>query len=224
MITMQRIAIATAILITLFCLPATANASDWQARLHGQWVSSSGEFFAGQDFDDSFGLYVGAERRLGERWGVELGLSRAELESTERFSLDFFGFSFLTQVEAVVETTAVTVAFNYHLPSSSRADVYLAPVVGWAFVDAELETRVDIDFPFGLPGIPITTGESDTADLGADDSFLYGLRLGVDWPIGDAGWAFSGAVDYNVLELEADGASFTDLDPLRVGVGFAYAF
>ena len=50
MITMPRI--AAALFITLFCFPVSeAEASDWQARLHGQWVSSSGEFFAGQGFD-----------------------------------------------------------------------------------------------------------------------------------------------------------------------------
>lgn len=218
--------IAAAFLVSFLLLPApNAEAADWQFRLHGQWVSSSGEFFAGQDFDDAFGVYAGVERRLGERWGVELGIGWNELEAGESFSLDFFGFSVLTEVDAVVETTALTVALNYHLsPPSSRADVYLAPVIGWAFLDADLETRVDVDFPFGLPGIVITSGDVGNVDLGADDSFLYGLRLGADWPLGDAGWAVSGAIDYSVLELEADGADIADLDPLRVGLGFAFAF
>ena len=218
----SRICLLALLVAATWTLPAAA--ADWRARVHGQWVSSSGELLA-DDLSDGVGLYLGAEYRLSDRWGVEVGLGLNELEADQRLRFDFFGFSIVTDIEATVQSTPLTAAVNYYLtPRSAHGELYVAPMIGWAFLDVEVETRIDVDFPFAPPGIPILVDDVGTNDLPVDDSFLYGLRLGFDWPIGDAGWSVSSAVDYSVIELESSSATATDLDPLRVGVGFARSF
>ncbi|MEM9556395.1 MAG: outer membrane beta-barrel protein [Acidobacteriota bacterium] len=204
---------------------AAAEASDWTARLHSQWVSSGGELLADEDLDDAFGVYLGAEYRVAERWGIEIGVGHSTLEAEQNMVLSIFGFVVDTELQAEVEVTPLTVAFNYHfLPESDRTDVYLAPVIGWAFLDASIDSRIAFETPIGFPGIPIEIDDVGSIDLEVDDTFLYGVRLGVDWPLGDSTWKLSSAIDYTVIELESDGLTLTDLDPLRIGVGVARRF
>ena len=213
-------------------LPATAPAQDWQARLHGQWVSSSLETFDGAELGDGSGFYLGAEKRLNERWGVEVGIGRSELESEETIQLDFFGLSIATEIGNRVEWMPLTLAANYHFPTGGDVDIYIAPRIGWAFMDdLEIRTNVDVGGGIVLPGFPIVftlpdfgpTG-SEVVSLDLDDAFLYGLRFGLERPFGDGTWSFSAALSLDVIELESDVGSFGDLDPLSVGIGVSRRF
>lgn len=210
---------------------AGSAAGETILRLQGQAVTSSADPLGlGDDLDTGVGVYLGAEFRLGERYGVEVGVSRTELEQSA--TLDLFLFSVDTTAELTV--TPLTVAFNIHLTPGSRYDFYLAPKIGWAFFD-DLEIRTDADFSgLGFPGFPIFGGLTviptepvrTSSQLGVEDQFLFGLRLGFDVPFGEGGWRFTSAIDYTDLELELDlveGAS-VGLDPLQIGVGVGWAF
>lgn len=216
---------ATTFLLLAFA--STVGAQEWNGRLLGQWISSSGSAFGTEDFDDGFGIYLGLERRLGERWGIEVGIGRAELEATETVSFDFIGGTISSVVEASLQWTPITLGANFHLTPRNRADIYIGPRIGIALADdLEFVTRLDIDgfptFP-GFPNIPVEIPGDvlppQTTTFSTDDAFLYGARLGIDWPIGEGGWALAGAIDYTVLELEFEDLFATDLDPLAVSVG-----
>ena len=216
-----------AITVLLLAFASASHAQDWNGRLLGQWISSSSAAFGDEDFDDGFGIYLGLERRLGERWGIEVGVGRAELEASQTVAFDLIGGSFISEVEASLQWTPVTVGANYHLTPRSQADVYIGPRIGVALADdLELVTRIDIDgfptFP-GFPNIPVNLPGAglppQTTSLETDDAFIYGARLGLDWPLGDGGWALSGAIDYTVLEIESEDFFEIDVDPLAVSVG-----
>lgn len=215
--------------LPLLAITPSASAQDWNARLLGQWISSSASAFGGEDFDDGFGLYLGLERRLNDRWGIEFGLGVAELEAKERIGFDFFGSSFGTEVETSLQWVPLTVAANFHLTPQRDFDLYIAPRAGVALVDdLEIAVLVDINgfptFP-SFPGIPIDIDFPNidipvqTTTFAVDDTFIYGARLGFDWPLGGQGWGLSGAVDYTVMELDLQGLASTDLDPLAVSFG-----
>lgn len=211
-----------------------AGADDWQARIHGQYVSGSAQVLGDQELDEGVGLYLGVERRLGARWGVEVGIGRAEAEAEETTQLDFFGLSVRTDIVASLEWTPLAVAANYHLTPSRDFDFYVAPRVGFVFVDDfEVETRVDLDGGIIFPGLPILGGfpllgpdfgpdGSQTVVLDIDDTWFYGLRLGFDRPFADGPWSFSAALTYDIVELEAEDGGVADLDPLSIGLGVAY--
>ncbi len=202
---------------------APLSAADVTLRLQGQVVSSSTTTIGlTGDFGTGPGAYLGAEFRLNDRFGIEVGAAWAELEETEVFAGEFSG----STSTASITFNPVTVAFNIHLTPQKRFDVYIAPKIGWAFVDdLELSTRFDFnDFPF--PDI----GRTFLAEFPADGQFIFGLRLGFDLPFGDSPWSFSSSVDYTDLDPDLDffaGDFELDpigLDPVSIGAGVAYSF
>ena len=224
----HRLHLALVITLALIAPATFAGEGDWTVRIHGQWISSSGSAFGGEDFDEGAGLYVGFERRLNNRWGLEFGIGQAELEANQQLSVDFLGLSFVTDVEASLEWMPVTLGANYHLTPGRGVDVFLGPRVGYAFVDdLQIDTRVDLGGLPSLPGLPIFIDfppldlPAQSTTVRTDDVFLYGLRLGLDWPLGDHGWGLSGAIDYTVMELELEDTAAADLDPFTVAFGFS---
>ena len=68
---------------------------------------------------------------------------------------------------------------------------------------------------------------SETATVDADDDFAWGARLGLDIPIGGAGWSLHTAVSYIDTELDIgtdDGRDRLSFDPLLATVGIGYRF
>ena len=220
------------VLALVLVLGTPALAQDWQARFHGQWISSSAETVNSAGLGDGVGAYFGVERRLNDRWGIEVGIARGELDSKETVSLGFFGLTIDTEIRSQQEWMPLTLAANYHLPTRGDFDLYLAPRIGWVFFDdLEIATRVDGNGTIFLPGFPVSLEVPDLGEpgdqrlsIGIDDAFLYGLRLGFERPFGSGGWSLSGAVSLDVIELESDQGAVGDLDPLTVGIGFARRF
>lgn len=211
--------------------PALAQSGDWQFRLMGQWVTGSGDdVFVSGGLDDGVGVYLGLERRITDRWGVELGVGWSELEGSEQFGIDFLGLSARASVEASADWVPVSLAANFHLTPQREFDLYVAGRVGWAVFD-DVEVVTDFEFDFGpFPGPPIIVpDEPESFRYSAEDTVFYGLRFGGDWPVGDGGWHLTGALDVTFLELEfnseaRDELGFpidvtTDLDPVSVGFG-----
>ena len=212
-------------------------------RVQGQVTSSDGDALGlGDDFGTSAGAYVGLEWRLNERLGIEAGLGWTELEQSGTVD----GFIAIIESTATLTINPVTVALNVHLTPGSRYDVYLAPRIGWAFL-GDLEIRNEINFSNlpgipGFPGIPLPTfptvpgfPTSQTVDIPVEDQFVYGLRLGFDAPFGNSAWSFSSSLDLLGVDLELDfgatprpGRNISSpavaLDPISLGLGFAYRF
>ncbi len=221
------------ILGTFFWMTAApaAFARDVQLRVLGQAVVSDLDALGlGVDFDTGVGFYAGVEYQWSERLGVELGVGWLELEQSAQQDL------FIGSVSTTATLTAkpVTVGLNVHLTPDSRFDFYVAPRIGWAFIDdLELSTQVDIgSFPFPtFPGLPLFPtfpgfGVPVQTELGVEDQFIFGLRLGFDVPFGDSAWSLASSVDYTDMELELDagGGAGLGIDPLTIGVGFGVSF
>ena len=223
------------VLLLSLTFSGTAIAEDWELRLLGQWVTTSEDAFS--NLDDGSGVYLGLERRLNDRWGLELGVGWNQLDGSESQSFDFFGFQFESRFETEVEWLPVSVAGNYHLTPQADFDLYVAGRVGWAFFrDVQFRSELSLfDLAFGSDlGLIIDSGPQ-TINFEAEDAFFYGLRLGFDRPFGDSSWALSATVDWTALELEYDpGAGLprdpdgfpvtiasvgVDLDPVTVGFG-----
>lgn len=226
------------LLLTVLCLPAIATADDWELRASGQWVTTSVDAFA--DLDDGTGLYLGLERRLTDRWGVELGLGWNQLDGSDVQSFDSGTIRIESRFEEELEWLPLSLAGNFHLTPDAGFDVYVSGRVGWAFFDdLKIKTSQTIELgpPFG------TIDSQADLELATEDAFFYGVRLGFDRPFGTSGWAFSATVDWTALELEIDTRSAfgpvvddplpgeipitpvkVDLDPITVGVGVSKRF
>ncbi|MEM7352796.1 MAG: outer membrane beta-barrel protein [Acidobacteriota bacterium] len=207
------------------------EAADVTLRLQGQVVTSSASSVGlDEDFGSSPGAYLGAEFRLNDRFGIEVGAAWAELEESERFDT---GLGIL-ETEARVTFTPVTVALDIHLTPQKPYDLYVAPKIGWAFVD-DLEVLNRTEFP-SFPGFPTGFNQTFTVDIPTEDTFVLGLRVGFDLPFGDGPWSFSSSVDYLDLPAEISlsqpgrrnvgGPSSVDvdIDPLSIGAGVGYKF
>ena len=206
-----------------------ALAEDWQFRALGQWNSLSDEVLS--EVDEGLGVYLGVERRLSDRWGVEVGLGWNQVDGSVSETIDIFGITFESRIDSEVEWLPVSAAGNFYLTPRSDFDLYVSGRVGWAFFrDVQVTTDVDISgLPF--PG-PVIDPDPQTVDFTTDDVFFYGVRVGFDRPFGDGGWSVSATADWTVLELEYDPRSAfappfadpiptvsADLDPVTVGVG-----
>ena len=104
------------------------------------------------------------------------------------------------------------VGLNYHLTPSSRADLYLGPLVSYVFYE-------DIMLQYG----------SEDALFEIDDDFAFGAALGLDLYVGAEGhWSLNASLRY--LETSVGGVENgeepfeLDYDPLILGFGFGYRF
>ncbi len=228
-LTRLRILGATTLLLLLAGVPTNA---DTALRFQGQTVSSDGNALGfGDGFDSAPGIYLGVERKISDRLGVEVGAAWTEFDQSIEQDLLFASVDISTSVQVV----PVTVALDIHLTPGARSDFYIAPRIGYAFFDdMEIDTDVSINFGgIAFPGFPsLNITDSDigsivTTSIGVEDQFIYGLRIGYDVPLGDRGaWIFSSSVDYTAIdfELEPAAGATTGLDPLAVGVGLAFRF
>ena len=219
----------TSFILAAGLLAATAAAAtDTTLRLQGQLVNSSADALGlGGDFGSGPGAYLGAEFRLNDRFGIEVGIGWLELEESQGLDLP----TLTTEITASLSAMPVTVALDIHLTRDKPYDLYLAPKIGWAFFDDfELISRLDFDsFPIpGFPTLPPFPGGSETlvTEIATEDQFLFGLRLGFDFSFGDGAWSFSSSIDYTDVALELDffGSADLSLDPLSFGAGVAYNF
>lgn len=166
--------------------------------------------FAGGD-----GAGLALERRLSERFGVELGLMVMDLEGRLMFDLASpvagggFGDALWGMNQGEVSSVSLTAGLNYHPLLHRRTDVYLGPFVGLVRLD----------------GVTISDlGESFRLDFG--DEMVYGVRLGLDVPLRSGGqWALTAGLRWMRLAVEEPAVGTAlDVDPLIASVGLAFRF
>ena len=149
---------------------------------------------------------VELERRLGRRWGLEVATLSADLDA--RFDLDLG-----IQALADTETSSFelwSLGVNYHLTPERATDVHVGVFAAITYFD-------DLVF----------LTEAGRADkLVFDDDVGFGVKLGVDHPLGDSGrWWLTAGVRYLRVILEGEIAGQDgDLDPVIGTVGVGYRF
>lgn len=213
----------------------SAAAGRWNLRLFGAWASISEDqrraFDLGGalhpafpevgplqeqrdkfDFDSAFGLGADAEYMLSRRIGIDFGLS--VFQSDVHYIVDLDELWLMDDDDTTWFT--LTVGPNFHVTSpDSRADVYLGPLVGFAFLD---------DASFRVLDQNVRT------DL--DDEFVWGGQLGIDWRTCRQCWTFHTGLRYLSLEgdtgISSDPAGLApfdlDLDPIILMIGASRRF
>lgn len=191
---------------------AAATEGRWQLKLSGVAAQST----SGGSQDSSFGSGLALEYRASPRVSVELAAMTSVLTSRQEF--DFFDERIV--VEQSVRTTPVLARLNLHLTPGRRADVYAGPVFG-LLRNGDFELKIRGGFP-----------PTDSVRIPTKDSTAWGAHIGIDLPLGDRGWFFTGGATYLKAKLELDtsdldeedGDTSTDLDPLFVQAGIGYRF
>ena len=164
-------------------------------------------------------LALGFEYRVNGRFGIDASLLRANTDLDGRLNGTYWindsmtgelietGPLNATQEVGDLDVTPLTVAANFHLTPKSKADFYLAPVVGYMFYG-------DLDL----------MGEKASVK----SAFAWGAAAGVDIPVGKGRWLINAALRYLESEVELDepgavgGASDMSLFAIQVGAGYRF--
>lgn len=183
-------------------LPASADDSDWKIRFGLLFnsptddLSDSGET---TELDDSTGVFVSAEAKVTDRFGLEPGIGYAKhdiiVAETGFPTLDFG------------ETTwvALTLNGNFHLLPQRKVDLYVGPTIGYVFWDS-----------IEIPGF--------ATEVPTDDEVAIGVNAGIDVPIGKSPWAFAGAVRYLTTDLAVEGGVDIGVNPIQLKIGLSRSF
>lgn len=164
-------------------------------------------------------LLLGYERRVTDLFGVELMVWNAKHDVDGSFDGEYWlldsgtgelienGTIQFTETLGDVKVMPLTAGLNFHLTRQSRVDLYIGPTIGYVFY-----------------------GDLDVEDerLSIDDDFTWGATLGLDLPMGDKGWIFSGALRYLDTEASPDdlgpGDQSMDVSPWILQVSAGYRF
>ena len=183
-------------------LPASADDTKWKVRFGLLYSSPTGDFSeSGQttELDGSAGIHASAEFQVTDMIGVEPGIGYSKHDIT----VDEAGFPTLDFGETT--WTALTVNGNFHLLREREFDLYVGPTIGYVFWDSIKNNQ----FPSDVP---------------TDDEVAFGVNAGIDVPIGESAWAFSGALRYLSTDLAVKGGGDIGVDPVQIKVGLAYSF
>lgn len=141
------------------------------------------------DADSATGAFIAYEYRFSKLLGLEAFVTRAEPELEAKINGD-------TEGKEDVDFTAATLGLNVHVFGRGAIDVYVAPLVGYAFYGSDF-----------------------------DDNVVYGAALGLELGFGDGGLAFTASARYLKSEAEAKDENIEiDFDPLIISAGLAYRF
>jgi outer membrane protein W len=192
-----RLLIIAAVLVSVLTWPAGAQAQEqnFSFRAHGTWTSPTGDFDLtspeGQRITAStnqpVGFSVGIEYRPEERVGFEFSAMYA------RPTVDAASVLLGERTEATGELLfmPLSVAVNVHATPGRALDVYFGGSLLYAVYG---------DLSLSAPG------EGRTFVRGHNDPG-WGMHLGVDVPLGHAGWSFSAAIRYMSTNF-----AFTDVE------------
>lgn len=173
---------------TVLAAPAQAQDSKHLLRFGGGLYATTGD--ANDISDNGLGAWVNYERRLSERYGLEFMAAYVDYDSI----LDILGG---------ISLTPLTASFNVHLTPEAGGDFYIAPTIGYAWLDFDRE-------PLGI-------------DIGLDDrsenGFAWGATAGIDVPMGEGKWFFTASGRYLSVDLES--GSFNNV-VVHVGFGFQF--
>lgn len=140
------------------------------------------------------------------RWGVAVDVIDSELDS--HIMIDSprgWGMA-----EEKVSILPVLLSLNYHFTPGKRADFFVGPTVGYAFLG---------DATFHTLGLTYTENFKD--------DFTYGINFGVDVPFGaEHQYAFTAGLRQLFLKAKASGTSNFSLDvnPTIATAGISFRF
>ena len=199
-----RIVLA-AFLFAFSCLTVEAGEFRWTLRVYGAMVDSlddsrTGTTGVASSVDVGGGLGVGGEFRLSDRLGLELSSLFGGIDIETSMSTGVGSTAEILEVDMVPLTLGLTV----HLSQKSRADVFLAPTVGFVRY-----YRLQTDYTLA--------GWTATEESGFDAAL--GAALGLDIPVGSGKWAVSTGLRY----MKTAGGE-TDVDVLMLTLGFGRRF
>ncbi len=213
----QRLAIIIAAAFLMTTAGTTfAEDSRWNLRCRGVIVSGDEAFSVDNSAGGStiaggnsaIGVGVAAERRLSDRFGVELAAMFAKVPDTD--VTDTFGESL--EVDEGPSIVPVSLSLNIHLTPKRKVDLYIAPTV--AFV-----TYGDFDL------------EVDDEDLEfeTDNDLAWGASAGADIRLTER-WSFNLAFSYLDTDMEVtatgsgDSPTIVGFDPLIASAGVTLRF
>ena len=166
-------------------------------------------------YDDGYGFGVSLERRLSDRFGLELRGVYSRLDDDL-----WLGANGLHVAESDQRTLwDVSIGLNVHLNPYGSVDWYVGPFVGYGDVEGDESLAV---------------GSSLEHDVEGDVS--WGAQAGVDWPLGSSPWSAHLAARYTRLAVDvvqrftssagerSEQPLSVDLDPITVELGVAYRF
>lgn len=211
---------AAMLLVLLVCVfqvtSAEAEENQWQLRVAALSMNPTGNSVVVEETGEQ--IPFGA----GSGWGFGFDI---EYRPSSRLGIDFGVLTARPDINVLIEEldglsatakpriTPVFAALNIHLTPDSPVDLYLGPMLAYViYSDFDLV----VDSPF--------LSESFTCgnDVG------YGVNIGLDIRLGDAGWLLTANTKYLVTTLEASssdgGVGRTDIDPWIFSVGFGYRF
>lgn len=208
----RRIALLLPILAALVLLPAVAATAQptngpWSVEAFGAFFSPSGGSFPAGDAtytldEDGTGFGLAVNLRLARSWSVEAGALFVDLDNDFRLG-----------TLADTETMGVEMFWggvDWHFAPGARLD----PTLGVFVAETSYEDVIFLT----------EAGRRDKFSF--DDDYGFGLKVGIDLPLGRSGnWYLTAEARYlqTILEGEVAGQDL-DLDPVLVAVGFGYRF
>ena len=182
--------------------PVAAESGDKQLRFGLLYSSPTDDFTEGDlttELDSALGFLVGFEFHVTDMIGIEPTLSSTS------FDLSVVEPGFPTE-NGDTDLMALAVNVNFHFEQDSGLDLFVGPMVGYAFWD---DINLD-DFPEAIP---------------TDDEFMFGLNGGLDYPLGDSDWSFNVGLSYLFLDLTPEDSPVElGVSPFQLRVGVTYNF
>jgi hypothetical protein len=202
-----------ALLLVLFAAAAPAAAGDWTLRLSGALVSPSESFRTGADdlstsvaVDDGLGAAASLEYRVNRRWGVEMGVLVASLDTELTVSSPLLGRNSDSDSLSILP---LTVGVDLHLTPEQRADLAVGLLAAWVQYG---------DLTFDFPDIGLT------GDFDIDDDFTWALQARLDVPFERFGATFGVLYLPTSAVPGADDDAELELDALVLTAGLSVSF
>ncbi len=207
--------------------PAHAQEWGWQLRVTGVVMETSGDTRVSSGLDGAgvatnsstgAGLGIAFERRINQRWGLDLALAGAAPEVNLRTGVFPDGAGTAGEVFFV---TPFTVGFNYHITPGQPVDVYFGPLVAVVHYS-------EIDFDLGVWNHWFESGSS--VEIVEDTDFTWGAQLGAGLRFGEGRWSLEVGVKYIKSSYQLDRHGDEDpmltvsFDPTVWSLGFGYRF
>ena len=201
---MRKAKTATVILTLLAAAGlASATTPDGTLRVFAASVSPTGDLtgdfgmpFSGTvEADSATGLGVVYEFRMSDRFGIESGISFANLDFDVKAAGGTAELGSATMIP-------MTFGLDIHLLKKKKVDLFVGPLLAYT-------SWTDLDGPVGIVEL--------------DSDFGIGAVLGMDVLMGKGSWTFGTGLRY-FSSAAGDASAEIDVDPLQVEVGFGRQF
>ena len=212
---MAAVALASALAI----LPVTASADEkpWQIGLAVASMNPGGSSVVvpetGEEFSYDSGSGVGfaldLEYRVSRHFSVDFGVISASPSINATIGVQPLSVS----ASGDLRITPVFAAFEIHLISDSRVDLFIGPMLAYVRYNS----------------FELVAGPELREEFNGGSDFGFGGVLGLDVGLGGGGWSLNAALRYLNTTLETspnDGGDVgtTDIDPTIFSVGIGYRF